>query len=87
MFKDLISCDRRIRDKIRNKRLGWLEENYERVSKELKNVKTPVEKAFRLVFLEYMRIDPNDLEVTFIPDGGGAEAIYIYSKNFCPYLE
>ena len=81
MFKDLISCDRRIRDKIRNKRLGWLEENYERVSKELKNVKTPVEKAFRLVFLEYMRIDPNDLEVKFIPDGGGGRGyIYLFKK-------
>jgi len=81
LFKDLISCDRRIRDKIRNKRLGWLEKNYERVSKELKNVKTPVEKAFRLVFLEYMRIDPNDLEVTFIPDrGGGRGCIYLFKK-------
>lgn len=95
LFKDLEGCpfgklsdvEHKIRNKIYWKRIKWLDENFERVSKKLRDCKTPVEKAFMLVFFEYMRIDPKDVEFEFIPKRRNAKAVYIRSNNFCPYHE
>jgi hypothetical protein len=77
----------KIRDKIYWKRIKWFEENYLRVSEKLKKYPTPVGKASDLVFFEYMGIDPKDIDFTFFPNREDAEAVFIRSKNFCPYLE
>jgi hypothetical protein len=83
--KDKIREIDRIRVHIHEKRMKWLEENYDQVSNNLNGCRTAVEKAFRLVFFEYMKINPGDLECKFFPEGGNAEALFIKSRNFCPY--
>ena len=83
------SCDREhsVRTAIYRKRQGWLEENFEQVSRNLQDYPSAVEKAFRLVFLEYMKINPDGVGTEFLPSRRGAKAVYIRSRNFCPYLE
>src|SRR3989338_10929909 len=63
------SCDREhsVRTAIYRKRQGWLEENFEQVSRNLQDYPSAVEKAFRLVFLEYMKINPDDVGTEFLP--------------------
>lgn len=75
-----------IKSAIYKKRIAWLDENFDRVSKKLKGL-SPVEKAFTLVFFEYMGIDPKYIETEFFPERKKAEAVFIRSSNPCPYLE
>lgn len=75
----------RVRKVKNQKRFGWLEENFEELYKRLKKYRTPVEKAFRLVFFEYMKIDPKHIKYKFIPNREKAKAVFIRSRNFCPY--
>jgi hypothetical protein len=75
-----------IKNKLWRKRTAYVKNNFEMLKERLKGYKTPVEKAFRLVFFEYMGIEPEDIEFEFFPSRKGAKAVFIRSKNFCPYL-
>ncbi|NIP41039.1 MAG: hypothetical protein GTN37_04395 [Candidatus Aenigmarchaeota archaeon] len=74
-----------IKNEIWRKRTGYVKENFVELNEKLKKYKTPVERAFRLVFFEYMKIDPKDVEFEFFPNKRRAKAIFIRSHNFCPY--
>jgi ferredoxin-thioredoxin reductase catalytic subunit len=75
-----------IKNKVWRKRTEWVKNNFEQLRERLKGYKTPVEKAFRLVFFEYMGIEPEEVELEFFPNRKRAKAVFIRSKNFCPYL-
>jgi hypothetical protein len=69
----------RIREELLQKRLGWYEQNKDRL--DLKG--SDVRKAYALVLFEYMHIDPKEVPVTYEDE----RKITWVSHNFCPILE
>jgi len=72
-FKDL-------EEMIVEKRMKWLKDHLPEMLEKYK--KLPPEKAYRIIYLDYMKIDPKCLKVKIFPD-----KVRIDSYNFCPYLE
>lgn len=64
------------------KRTAWLKENKESVLAKYTNLPDE-EKAFRIIYFDYMNINPEHCVFKRISDG----KIRIDSHNFCPYLE
>lgn len=69
-------------DLITQRRVSWFEKNkdialkkYDRLSDE--------EKAYKIIFLEHMKIEPKYSKMIRVGNG----KIKIESYNFCPYLE
>ena len=67
---------------ITQRRVSWFEENKEFILSKYKRL-SDEEKAYNIIFLEHMRINPEHSKMTRIDDG----KIRIESYNFCPYLE
>jgi len=66
---------------ITERRDGWLNDNFDEMMEKYLNY--PIaEKAYRIVFLEHMKINPQDSDIY----KNNTREIKIYSKNFCPYL-
>lgn len=69
-------------DLITQRRVLWLEENINILNMKYRGL-SDEEKAYRIIFLDHMRINPEYSEISSPSIG----RIKIESYNFCPYLE
>lgn len=67
---------------ITKRRLEWLEENIDELKEKYRDL-PPEKQAFRIIFLEHMNINPEDLRVT----KPIKNVIRADGFSFCPYLE
>lgn len=80
--KDGILTPQELADLITQRRLLWLEENKNTVLAKYADL-SDEEKAYRIIFLDHMKINPEHSKMIRIGNG----KIKIKSYNFCPYLE
>ncbi len=80
--KDGILSSQELVDLITERRVSWFEENKDAVLLKYDGLPDE-EKAYRIILLEYMKINPKHLKMIRMGDG----KIRIESHNFCPYLE
>ena len=64
------------------KRVNWLKEHLAEMLVKYKDL-NPEEQAYRIVFFEYMKINPEHSQIVRV----SPKKIMIKSYNFCPYLE
>lgn len=68
-----------IHQELLEKRLGWYEENKDRLNLEGSEVR----KAYALLLIEYLGLDPSEVPVVYENE----RKIVWRSHNFCPVLE
>lgn len=68
-------------DLITKRRVEWIEKHLDEMMEKYKGL-SPEERAYRIVFLEHMKINPEHLKIIKVKN-----KIEIHSYNFCPYLE
>jgi hypothetical protein len=81
-IQDGILSPQELADLITKRRVSWLEENKEYVFSKYNGLPDD-EKAWRIIFLDNMKINPEHSKMVRIND----RKIRIESYNFCPYLE
>ncbi len=69
-------------DLIAQRRVEWIQEHLDELLAKYYSL-SPEEQAYRIVFFEYMRINPEHSKMVRI----SPRKIKIESYNFCPYLE
>lgn len=67
---------------ITRRRVSWIKDNLENMLNKYKGL-SPEETAYKIIFFEHMKIDPNYSKMKRI----FSNKIQINSYNFCPYLE
>jgi hypothetical protein len=67
---------------ITERRVSWFKENKKAVLSKYEGL-SDEEKAYRIIFLDHMKINPEHSKMIRI----GSGRIRIESYNFCPYLE
>ncbi|MFH1822256.1 MAG: hypothetical protein ABH830_00990 [Patescibacteria group bacterium] len=67
---------------ITKRRINWLKENLNGMLEKYKNL-SPEEQAYRIIYFDHMKIDPEHSKMIRI----SPTKIKIESYNFCPYLE
>jgi len=71
-----------LKEIITKRRVDWIKENLSEMLIKYGNL-TPEEQAYKIIFLEHMKINPMHSEIERI----SKNKIKIKSYNFCPYLE
>ena len=69
-------------DLITQRRVRWIDEHLEEMLAKYDRL-SPEEQAYRIIFFDYMRINPEHLKIERV----SPRKIKIESYNFCPYLE
>ena len=69
-------------DIIMKRRINWIKNSLEKMLKKYANL-PPEEQAYRIIFLDHMKINPKHSKMTRI----SKTKIRIKSYNFCPYFE
>ena len=69
-------------DLITKRRVSWFEENKNSVLSKYDGL-SDEEKAYRIIFFDHMKINPEHSKMVRIND----RKVMIESYNFCPYLE
>lgn len=69
-------------DLIIQRRVSWIRENLDEMLEKYKDL-TPEEQAYRIVFFDHMKINPEHSRMVRV----SPRKIKIESYNFCPYLE